>query len=274
MVSVLGASFIFLSCLYIMKLRKQLRDSSLKIRDYEGRLESNAQTASMGQLAASVIHEINNPLTVILLQIDLIKHHMMTDFNKDQVMESFSKIVTVVERIDRIIKGLRAIGKRGDDDSFEVASLDQIVQETLEYCHIRFRQTGVEFHVAPVCPELKIMCRKVQISQVLVNLVNNAADAIEGHGHPWIRIEVNGDDRHVYISVTDSGQGVPDNIRNKIMESFFSTKKNCGLGLGLSISKDIISDHHGMLYLDEKSQHTRFVIKLPRMEDEANQIVA
>jgi C4-dicarboxylate-specific signal transduction histidine kinase len=111
-----------------------------------------------------------------------------------------------------------------------------------------------------------VLCREVQLSQVIINLVNNASDAIIDLPEKWIELDVTKDEtgKKIIISLTDSGNGIPQEIAKKLMTAFFSTKGvGKGTGLGLSISQKIINEHQGDLFLDQSCQHTRFIIELP-----------
>jgi signal transduction histidine kinase len=104
----------------------------------------------------------------------------------------------------------------------------------------------------------------VQIAQVLLNLIRNSCDAIERGAEKWIRIAVTRLPDSIEISVSDSGRGIPENVREKIFQPFFTTKEvGRGTGLGLSVSKGIVEAHGGTITLDTKSTHTRFVVTLP-----------
>jgi C4-dicarboxylate-specific signal transduction histidine kinase len=110
----------------------------------------------------------------------------------------------------------------------------------------------------------KIRCRPVQISQVLLNLIFNAFDAIKSHDEKWIEVQVQMKKNRSIWSVTDSGRGIEGKSIERIFEPFFTTKPvGQGTGLGLSISKGLIESHGGTLTLDTKSPHTRFVFELP-----------
>ena len=104
-----------------------------------------------------------------------------------------------------------------------------------------------------------------QISQVLLNILNNSSDAIALSENPWIEISFDfAKPGLTYVSITDSGHGIPVNIADRMMDPFFSTKEvGRGTGLGLSISRGIIEDHGGRLWYDRESPNTRFVIELP-----------
>jgi two-component system C4-dicarboxylate transport sensor histidine kinase DctB len=111
-------------------------------------------------------------------------------------------------------------------------------------------------------PHLK--CRSSEICQVLVNLLNNSIDAVEGSASPWIKVDVQTKGDRVEIVVEDNGHSVPKEIRSRIYEPFFTTKEaGKGLGLGLSVSRTIVEGHGGTLLLDEESATTRFVLSIP-----------
>jgi two-component system sensor histidine kinase DctS len=109
-------------------------------------------------------------------------------------------------------------------------------------------------------------CRAVQISQVLLNLINNACDAISSLNEKWILINAIERNNLIEISVTNSGPKIPAHIREKLMQPFFTTKEvGMGTGLGLSLSKTIAEAHGGRLYLDLGAENTRFVLELPKI---------
>jgi C4-dicarboxylate-specific signal transduction histidine kinase len=124
---------------------------------------------------------------------------------------------------------------------------------------------GVVLEVGIISDSLEIECRDIEISQVLLNLLNNAYDAVTDKEDKWVRIDVKETESAAIITVTDSGPGIPENIRNKITQPFFTTKElGKGTGLGLSISLGIVGAHQGNLTLDTHSSHTCFVVTLPK----------
>jgi C4-dicarboxylate-specific signal transduction histidine kinase len=117
---------------------------------------------------------------------------------------------------------------------------------------------------------LTVLCREVQIGQVLLNLLQNAFDAVVSQtGEKWIRLDVTEDGDSAVFSVTDSGPGVPTELRNKIMEPFFTTKAvGSGVGLGLSLSRTMIEEHGSKLKLTEDAGHTSFSFSLALAQKE------
>lgn len=241
--------------------RKQMERD---LQDERARQVSSARLASLGEMAGGVAHEINNPLAIISGYAGRLKDVLSTEpLARERAIEITQKIDNTANRIATIVKGLRAISRDGSFDSKERASVETIVNETLGLCSERFRAQGVAIQ-ASVDPNLYLLCRPVQISQVLLNLLTNAFFAVSKLPNASIEVVGRKVDGGLEISVTDSGPGISQNIRERIFEPFFTTKPvGVGTGLGLSIAASIIREHDGELSLDDKSEKTRFVIRLP-----------
>src|SRR5262249_54178985 len=134
-------------------------------------------------------------------------------------------------------------------------------------CSERLRRNSIQLKIQHGSPNLKIECRSTEISQVLLNLLNNALDAVQPLDQKWISIDVADAGNDVEIAVTDSGPGIPAHLRDKIAQPFFTTKEiGKGTGLGLSISRGIAEAHHGGLFLDPVCANTRFIVCLPKRQ--------
>lgn len=243
-------------------LREQL------LREHEVKLVHASKMSTLGQMAGGVAHEINNPLAIIQGNAAMLMELAHDgDLSSKQVTRSAEKIVQTVERIARIIQGLRTFAHDGTGDPFSPASIHRIINDTLEFCEARFRSSGVQLQIDSIDPALSIDCRATQITQVLLNLLNNAFDAVSGSQSPWVRVKVESDSNYVSISVTDNGSGIPEAVAEKIMEPFFTTKDvGKGTGLGLSISTGIARSHQGELTLNNRSKNTQFVLRLPKRQ--------
>jgi C4-dicarboxylate-specific signal transduction histidine kinase len=191
-------------------------------------------------------------------------------FNKNACLEMLESIEKTTARISRITSGLRAFAHNVRDSEFTRASLKEMVNDTLLLYgkHLRDRDIRAELGDIPVT--LEIECRPPEISQVLVNLLDNACDAIALLSEKWIKIQASDLGDSIEIAITDAGHGVRESIRKNIFDPFFTTKDiGQGPGLGLSISKGIIGGHNGTIRLDEKNAHTCFVIQLPKIQSAA-----
>lgn len=242
----------------VQERTKELETSKLQ-------LMQTAKMASLGEMASSMAHEINNPLTIILGKLNVI-HLVLQDqkVTNPIVNEEISKIKTNVDRIDRIIKGLKNFSRSSSQDPFELCSIRDIISETLDLCLSRIRKSHIRLTVEEI-PNIFISCRQGQISQVLVNLLNNSRDAIEDLPEKWIEVSFETiEEKTLKIIVTDSGPGILPDLAAHIMSPFFTTKpRNKGTGLGLSISKNIVEVHGGKISVDHSYPNTRFVVELP-----------
>ncbi len=225
-----------------------------------------AKLAALGEMSASVAHEVNNPLSVILMRsqrLELLARAGKLD--APAVLKTASEINRTVDRIRRVVDALRAFARQREEDPLRPELLAPIVADTVELCEHRFRQRGVGLNVDPIPDGLQVLCRAAQIAQVLLNLLSNGYDAVENQSERWVRITVAADEQEVHIAVLDSGPGVPQEIAARIMEPFYTTKEiGRGTGLGLSLSEGIAAAHGGRLELDPRARPTRFVLTLKR----------
>jgi signal transduction histidine kinase/integral membrane sensor domain MASE1/Fe-S cluster biosynthesis and repair protein YggX len=242
----------------VIQRTKELEESKIQ-------LLQASKMASLGEMASGMAHEINNPLTIITAKLKVLSF-MLADLKTErpEIFGEMDRIQITTDRISKIVKGLKSFSRSSVKDPFELVSLKDIVNETLALCAEKFKSEGIDLEVSEV-PNIFLHCRSGQISQVLLNLLNNSRDAVEDLKNKWIKIdfEVKGL-KLIDIMVTDSGEGIPKEVSERMMEPFFTTKVvGKGTGLGLSIAKGIIDDHGGKLYLNSRSFHTRFVIEIP-----------
>jgi signal transduction histidine kinase len=176
----------------------------------------------------------------------------------------------VTLRISRIVDALLSFARDAGGDPVTPVAVEQIFADALALCRQRFVEHAIDLSVAPPAASLIVECRPVQLAQVLLNLLGNAHDAAQAAPERWVRLAAEVTDGSLQISVTDSGAGIPAMHRERIFEPFFTTKpSDRGTGLGLSLSRGIVEAHHGTLTLDERSAHTRFVIRMPLVQPPA-----
>lgn len=247
-----------------------VNERTLELEKSKLQLVQSSKMASLGEMAGSMAHEINNPLTIILGKLNTISMTLKEmNVKSEPVDEEISKIKKNVDRIDRIVKGLKNYSRSSFQDPFELSHLKDIITETLDLCLETLKAEKINVIVKDI-PSVFLNCRQGQISQVLINLLNNSRDAIAQQTEKWIEIDFDVDIKSVRIFVTDSGSGIPKDVIANIMTPYFTTKmRNKGTGLGLSISKDIVELHNGKIWIDDKYPHTRFVIELPLATEEA-----
>lgn len=230
----------------------------------------SSKMASLGQMAGGIAHEINNPLSIIVGRLSQLEKLIQTDpLDKEKSLEMIQAAEKTVFRIAKIIRALRNFSREASSDPFEKIFVADLVQESLELCEQRMSHSKIRIQVLPIPQDLVVECQSVPISQVMINILNNAFDAIQGLEEKWIQIEVrSAGPSRAQIRISDSGKGISHELASKIMDPFFTTKQvGDGVGLGLSISKGIIETHHGRIFLDETEKHTTFVVELPRFQE-------
>jgi signal transduction histidine kinase len=227
---------------------------------------TSAKMAALGEMSANVAHEVNNPLAAILLRAQRLRLLAEKDrLDSPAVLKAAGEIDGTVDRIRRIVDALRAFSRQADDDVPRPERLSTIVSDTVELCAQRFRHRGIDLVVEPIGDDLYVECRGVQISQVLLNLLSNAFDAVDNRPVRRVSVAAEASAAEIRIAVTDSGPGIPSDIEPRIMEPFFTTKQmGRGTGLGLSVSKGIAEAHGGRLTHDLTVADTRFVLTLKR----------
>ena len=250
--------------------RKQL-EAELEVR--RAQAVTSARLSELGLMAGSIAHEINNPLAVIHASASNLLE--MAESGTVQVKEleiASARIKRTANRIGKIVKSLRQIARKGNNDPFQRASATEIVEQVLDLSRERFRVNSVRLDTTVVDAGLFVLCREVQIAQVLLNLLLNAFDAVvEGAGEKWVRVEVTSHEDTVMFAVIDSGPGVPAELKARIMEPFFTTKQiGKGTGLGLSLSKAFVEENGGELLVSERENHTCFSFVLPHFKEPEN----
>jgi PAS domain S-box-containing protein len=240
-----------------------LQDTTEK-QQLKSALVNASKLTALGEMAGGIAHEINNPLAIIQGKAtQLLKLLLSDSLTNEMGIKSLDKIVNTTERIAKIVRGLKSFTRNADQDPVGRIELKELMDNILGLCTERFYEHGVKLEVSR-SPEVTLQCRVVQIEQVIVNLLNNAYDAIEIFKEKWIRIDYQLKNKKLQIWVTDCGPGIPADILEKLMQPFFTTKSSGkGTGLGLSISKRIIEAHEGRLTYDGSSGNTRFVVELP-----------
>jgi PAS domain S-box-containing protein len=235
-----------------------------EIRELEQRIIHAEKLATIGQLAAGVVHELNNPLTSISVYSDYLLKQAEAAKQRPSDILKLRRIHESAERILRFTRELLAYARPTPEEPHELA-LSEVVTRALQFCEHLIAQRGVELTVQ-LGEQLPTMLGvSGQLQQVLVNLVTNACHAVpEGAGTLGVSLSQN-DAGFLELCVRDNGAGISPDHLNRIFEPFFSTKgEGHGTGLGLSIVRNIVEDHRGTIRVDSTlGKGARFTIVLP-----------
>lgn len=250
----------------VEKTYLELDKVSREVEQQHARAANAAKLATLGEMAGGLAHEINTPLGTIQLLASLLRDGASeVNIDRDSFINMAQQIEATVQRISKIVKGLRTFAREGDDEPYAAASVRRVIEDALDLVREKMRARNIDLRIANVDPVLFIECRPVQIMQILMSLISNAVDAMEATADKWIAVDVRDLQDNVEIAVSDGGPGIPNELREKIMQPFFTTKEvGKGTGIGLSISKGLADQHQGSLTLDTSAKHTRFVLRLPK----------
>lgn len=257
----------FVSAFFATSLAETLRAQIAKQKQLASQLVQAAKMSAIGEIAGNIAHEINNPIGIIIMKTKM----LLSDYRKklsQKVIKDLQKIDLHSGRIENVVKGLLSFARPSlkikelvDINSVIESSL-QLIQSRLEVEHITLK-SDLEDNLP------KVMANFNELQQVIVNIINNAADAMPDGG--WLRIRTStaqhskkNSGSGIKIEITDTGKGISPEDIDKIFTPFYSTKGKQGTGLGLSICAGIISVHKGKIWVkSELGKGSTFHIFLP-----------
>lgn len=246
---------------HLEKTLKKLEISYKELTDAQEQLVISEKLASIGQLAAGVAHQLNNPLGGVLLYAHLLMEELKAE---DPMAEKVSVITKEADRCREIVRGLLDFARQNKPRDI-LSDINKIIDDVLEYI-----EKEQKFHKIKVIKELQsdiplIRIDPTQIMQVFENIVNNAVEAMSGKGRLTITSRITPDGKNVEVSFADTGCGIPPENMSKLFSPFFTTKElGKGTGLGLAVAYGIVKTHRGSI--DVKSnvgEGTTLFIKLP-----------
>ena len=273
---------------------KALSDAYDELKSTHAKLLQQEKMASIGQLAAGVAHEINNPIGYVSSnlrtmekyvkrlsefirrqdealgpqlngapgyeELQEFRRRLKIDFIADDVVELLKESLEGTERVQQIVKDLKCFS-RVDEAELTLADINECLESTLNVVGNELKYKAAVKKELGELPRVK--CYPQRLNQVFMNLLVNAAHSIDNFGEISVRTWQDG--KYACISVADTGGGIPPELLNRIFEPFFTTKEvGKGTGLGLSISYDIVKKHGGDIFVaSEVGKGTTFVVKIP-----------
>lgn len=256
-------------------LQNQVIISERDIKKYLEQLEENkiqltsqAKLAAIGEMAGNMSHEINTPLSIIKSHNEKIKLLLeILGVENEKLDSSLNEIDKTVEKISKIIKGLKRISFDSEKIDLSLINLYDVIQDNIILCSESLSNKNIDFQINFESNELFSYVNEVQFSQVFLNLIQNAKHAVEGleDKERWIHINVERLNQFNNITISNGGPKIPIANVNKIFLPFFTTKDiGVGTGLGLSLSKKIIESFNGTISLNQSDGYPSFCITIPK----------
>jgi len=236
------------------------------LRQKKQALEESSRLAVIGEFAAGIAHEINNPLAIIygksqLLDIQLRKLVDIEHSDMEPILNNINSIIDTIVHTSDIINNLKEFSRAPEYKNLKRSNLLEIVNNTLKLCSTKCTDFKIEI-ILNIDSEIEVTCSPIGLSQVILNLINNSFDAIKEKESKWIKIESNISNKKLLLTVTDSGNGINPELQKKILQPFFTTKEpGKGTGLGLSISVNSMEKMNAKLFLNDKVDNTQFILE-------------
>ncbi|EQC47403.1 PAS domain-containing sensor histidine kinase [Bacteriovorax sp. Seq25_V] len=224
--------------------------------------------SSIGEISAQILHEVMTPLSIISLSIenleDEIDELQLQGAKSLPIKTNLTEIKMNYEKIEEIFENMRSILVRKNQGESINVNIKTTIAKTLSLVNAKMKSRNIAVNYQAVNEKLNIFCTETDLSQIFLNLLNNAADAIEKLEDKWIEIKASADNSMIKIEFQDSGKGIPEEIRANIFETLFTTKgENRGTGLGMGVVKKLVERHLGKIYIDAEADHTTFVLTFP-----------
>lgn len=270
----------------LSQLNEQMRAMNARLSATQQQLLQSEKMASIGQLAAGVAHEINNPVGYVYSNVSTLQgyvdellavvRHLRgkadgpapscdVDFLEEDIPQLVSETREGLDRVKKIVQDLKDFSRVDKSDDWEEADIVKGLESTLNIVQNEIKYKAAVIKSLVALPD--VPCLPTQLNQVFMNLLVNAAQAIPNKG--TITLRSGFDERRVWIEVSDDGCGMPPEVQARIFEPFFTTKPvGKGTGLGLSVSYSIVQKHNGKIELTSApGQGTSFRVVLPRVRE-------
>ena len=240
------------------------------VKTRESQLQAMSRMASLGEMATGLAHEINQPLGALRLTLANLDRKIQNDgLQVDYLQEKLARMDDVIERINKLVSGMKSFG-RINVSELEIFDLNKSAQSVCDLLEEQLTMRGLALKLSLSDEPVRLYGSPMQLEQVLINLLNNSADAIleqGGGGEIFVRVTRTKD--AIQIIVEDNGPGFPDALMERLLEPFFTTKApGKGTGLGLSYSQGIVSEMGGSLQLANTRDGARVTLSLPNPQRE------
>jgi PAS domain S-box-containing protein len=255
------------------RLGQMVEERTRQLQETHNKLLHQDKMASLGKLAASVVHEINNPIAGILNLIMLIKRILKDGTLEEKEIEKFDQYLDLMEtetrRTSRIVSNLLAFSRQSKMELGRI-NVNQLIERILILNSNLLKLHGIKIKKQLDPNLLDLVGSADQLQQVFMNLISNAAESMEATKGGILGVETSHSlkDNRIFVKFSDTGGGIPRENLSNLFEPFFTTKKGKGVGLGLSVAYGIIQEHGGSIDVKSNNKEgTTFIVELPIRQD-------
>lgn len=244
------------------RLEREVALRTAELREAQEGLVHAAKMAALGQMSAAMAHEINQPLTAMQMQLGSLRL-LLDSGRQDDVREGLQRIDGLLQRIAGLTGHLKTFARKSPAGLSERLRLSDVLEQALQLLAPRLRSEQVQLH-SEIDSEARVLGDAIRLEQVLLNLLNNALDAMADSTVRQLQIRIERQAEQCLLSIADSGGGIASEALEHVFEPFFTTKPvGAGLGLGLAVSYGIVRELGGSLEAANGEQGAVFILRLP-----------
>ena len=244
------------------RLEREVALRTAELREAQEGLVHAAKMAALGQMSAAMAHEINQPLTAMQMQLGSLRL-LLDSGRQDDVREGLQRIDGLLQRIAGLTGHLKTFARKSPAGLSERLRLSDVLEQALQLLAPRLRSEQVQLH-SEIDTQARVLGDAIRLEQVLLNLLNNALDAMASSESRQLQIRIERQAEHCLLSIADSGGGIASEALDHVFEPFFTTKPvGAGLGLGLAVSYGIVRELGGSLEAANGEQGAVFTLRLP-----------
>jgi len=244
------------------RLEREVALRTAELREAQEGLVHAAKMAALGQMSAAMAHEINQPLTAMQMQLGSLRL-LLDSGRQDDVREGLQRIDGLLQRIAGLTGHLKTFARKSPAGLSERLRLSDVLEQALQLLAPRLRSEQVQLH-SEIDTDARVLGDAIRLEQVLLNLLNNALDAMASSESRQLQIRIERQAEQCLLSIADSGGGIAADVLGHVFEPFFTTKPvGAGLGLGLAVSYGIVRELGGNLEAANAEQGAIFTLRLP-----------
>ncbi|MGH1484649.1 MAG: ATP-binding protein [Cellvibrionaceae bacterium] len=246
-------------------LEDMIEDRTKELQEAQIKLMQKNKAVALGNMAATIVHELSQPLTAMNSSIAAI-NAKISNSDWDGVIDSASRLSPLSKKMHEVIKLLKFFSYQ-DSKSYEIINIDQTIRQILDTFKDNLQEKNINLNIDSDDSELLINANPLKIDLIISNIIQNAVDALEKTSSAKIDIKIKENSHWVDISIEDNAGGIDQQIMKKMFSPYFTTKEvGKGLGLGLAISYEIIQEYGGNISVENNKNGALFKISLPQAE--------